>query len=184
MLAGTLVLGCGEQQSPTAPAAPLNPSFSAEVDRSPAPFGFAFGGDGRILVIGLTIEDLLAICSNNEPNIDLLDQLAVTRPDQSIKLLLRGKDVNVFVLDSPTSVPCDELLDVPRFTGTARVLYTDSDLDLSGHGADASMIQVTGTVTDESGQLYHLVALNHQVVDPSNTSFDNFQKIRLTPIGR
>jgi hypothetical protein len=180
MLATALALGCGDQQPSTAPAADL-PAPSLGVERGTAEFGFGFSDGRRTVFVGLTIEDMINICAGTEHTNDQLNQLTVTRPDGSFKLLLRGEE-NVVVLEA-VGLPCDNLLDVPRLTGTARVVVTDSDVDLTGHGADASMLHVTGTVTDESGQLYHLVALNHQVVDPSNTSFDNFQKIRLTPIG-
>ena len=179
VLASALALGCADQQSPTAPADPVAPSLS--VERGTDEFGFGFS-DGRLTVfLGATIEDLIGICAETEFTIDQIHRLTVTRPDGSSKLLLRGKE-DVVVLEA-VGLPCGNLLDVPRLTGTARVVVTDSDVDLTGHGADGSMVQVTGTVTDESGQQYHLVALTHQVVDPSNTSFDFFAKIRLAPIG-
>ena len=51
------------------------------------------------------------------------------------------------------------------------------------------MLHVTGTVTDESGQRYHLVALSQQVLAPGHPAPDvvvqhSEIKIHLTPIGR
>jgi hypothetical protein len=79
---------------------------------------------------------------------------------------------------------------VATYTGTAGVIFNDSDVDLSGAGADASMVHIVGTVTDRNGQKYHLVAMNHAIVPPEFTSTDDFEfrngfiKIKLTPIGR
>ncbi|MBA3555459.1 MAG: hypothetical protein H0W29_11945 [Gemmatimonadales bacterium] len=79
---------------------------------------------------------------------------------------------------------------MPTYTGTARVVLNDSDVDLSGHGADAAMLHVVGTVTGQNGELYHLVLVNQSVVAPEFTSTDDFTfrhtvfKIKLTPVGR
>jgi len=182
-LASTLALGCADHQSPTAPADSPAPSLS--VERGTVPFAFAFSDVGHTLFIGLSIEDLTSLfCTGTEFDVDLLNQLTVTRPDDSIKLLLRGKDVNVVVVEF---VNCDNLIDL-SLTGTARVLYTDSDAFVTGKRADASQIQVTGTVTDASGQQYHLTAVDVRVIAPGSTAenpvdLNSVIKIKLTPIG-
>lgn len=67
---------------------------------------------------------------------------------------------------------------------TVRVHYEDNDLFVSGNGANASQITVKGTVTDESGQEYHLTSFSHQVLAPgSSVTLQSKVKIQLTPIG-
>ena len=192
-LASAFVLGCDDSESTTAVADdPTAPSQSVERGTGPFPFGvFGFSDGRRTLIFGAPFEDLVSFCPAPVPPVDLFDQLTVTRPDGSTKLVLTGEDVHVSIFEAVSSTCDNTLLDAPRFTGTVRVILTDSDADLSGHGADASQIIVTGIVTDESGQQYHLVALSHQVLSPAST-LDPFNlvvlnskvKIQLTPIGR
>jgi hypothetical protein len=103
-------------------------------------------------------------------------------------LLQRAKDLPVVVFASPPLDECD-LLETPLFTGTAQAIIADNDVFLTHHGANAFDLRVTGTVTDESGQEYHVVARIHQVHSREST-LDNFiplnffQEIQLTPIAR
>ena len=95
--------------------------------------------------------------------------------------------VNVVAIELAGPAFCDSPLGV-GFAGTARVLYTDSDVFVSGNRADASQIQVTGTVTDGSGQRYHLLAINVRVIAPGSTpdnpvDLNARAQIRLTPVG-
>ena len=51
------------------------------------------------------------------------------------------------------------------------------------------MVHVTGTVTDESGQAYHLVTFGHQILEKGHPAPDVVVKhakfhITLTPIGK
>lgn len=68
-------------------------------------------------------------------------------------------------------------------------MVNDSDVDLSGPGADAAQVHPVGTVSDESGQRYRLVSFVQTFVAPEFTSVDDFEfrrvnvKIQLTPIG-
>jgi hypothetical protein len=183
MLTAALLTGCSEQQSPTTPADTPPPSLS--IDRGTTPFGFSFDDAQRQVFIGLTYEDLIRIyCTETDFDVDEVKEFIVHRPDESAKVLLRG-EVNVVVVEKSHEgeVNCDDVLAAPHLTGTARVMVNDSDADFSGHGAAAIQLQVVGTVTDEAGQHWHLVAITHQVVDPSNTSSNNWVKINLTPIG-
>lgn len=186
-LAGALALACDEPQSLTAPAAdPTAPSLSVERVTGPFPFGvFGFSDGSRTLIFGAPLEDLVRFCPAPVPATDPFEQLIVTRPDGSVHITARGEEVHVFVFEatSPTG-NCAELLEAPRFTGTVRVHDTDNDGFVSGNRANASQIQVTGTVTDESGQLYHLVAFSHQVLArESGVVLNSKVKIQLTPIG-
>ena len=186
VLAGALALGCGDQQAPTAPAAdPPAPSLS--VDRSTGPFfSLGFGNEQFSVIIGSTFENWIAFCTTGEQTWDEWTILTVTRPDGSQKNVFKGEDQHLLVWANPADI-CTES---PDYTGTARMVAEDSDVDLRGHGADASGFTVTGTVTDASGQRYHFVAAFRLTVAPEFTSTDNFvidwraQKIQLTPIGR
>jgi hypothetical protein len=94
-----------------------------------------------------------------------------------------GKEVNVIVFDEAGASDCAELLDAPHLTGTARVLFTDNDLFVSGNRAESTLLQVTGTLTNESGQKFHLVSMSHSVFAPDGTVLNSKVTIQLTPIG-
>jgi hypothetical protein len=184
-LAGALVLGCADQQSPTPAAEAPVPSLS--VDRGTANFAFGFGNDERLVIIGTTLDNWLAFCTAGDVgDFEEWQVFTVTRPDGSFKQTLKGDDLHVLVWD----LPADPCADTPVYTGTARALATDSDVDLTSHGADASGHRVTGRVTDASGQVYHLMATFLLTVAPEFNSLDEFlitwhkQKIEVRPIGR
>ena len=115
----------------------------------------------------------------------------MTRRDGSFKLQYKG-EVNVVVVDGAAfdAAFCTDPDAVPTWTGTARLILNDSDFDLTGPGADAAMMHLVGTVTDQGGQRYHLTAINQSVVAPEFDSADDFEfrhqnvKIKLTPVGR
>lgn len=184
-LAGAL--GCGDQRPPTAPTADLpGPSLSVARVTGPFPFGvFGFSDGNRTLIFGAPFEDLVAFCPAPVPTNDPFQQTIVTRPDGSFHITARGEAVHVVVFEA--SIPganCDALLGAPHYAGTVRVHYTDNDVFVSGNRANASQITVTGTVTDESGQEYHLTAFSHQVLAPVSGSVLNAKvKIQLKPIG-
>ena len=187
-LASALALGCGEQQSPMAPADQPAPSFPATVERitDVFPFGvFGFSDGSRTLIFGAPFEDLVTFCPAAVPTTDLFELLIVTRPDGSQKLNALGDAVHVVVFDAfVPDAGCDVLLGAPHYTGTVRVHYVDNDVFVSGNRANASQITVTGTVTDESGQEYHLTSFSHQVLAPVTGDVLNAKvKIHLTPIG-
>jgi hypothetical protein len=185
VLAGALAFGCADSRSPTGVAAgPTGPAFS--VDRGTQPFGFAFADDRFVLFLGLTIENVTtAVCVGGQVDVEELQALTVTRPnDGSLKTLQRGTLTLVAI----------ELSDVPdfcadptlAFVGSGEVLYTDNDVFVSGNRANASQIQVNGTVTDASGQAYNLTAINVTVRAPGEDPDDILNqntKIKLNPIG-
>jgi hypothetical protein len=140
---------------------------------------------------GLTMEVLVSISCTGAPfEVDQVNQLLVTRPHGSTKQQLKG-DVNVVVVDLTAFEQsfCQDPSAVPTYTGVVRLIVNDSDADLSGPGADAAQVHVNGTVTDQNGLQYHLVAFIQTVVAPEFTSPDEFEfhhenvKIKLTPIG-
>jgi hypothetical protein len=191
-ITGAFALGCADSKSPTAPTAVAADHLALSVERGTQAFGFG-GDDGtHIVFVGLTVEDLVsAFCTGAPFEVDELNSLLVTRPDGSTKLQLKG-DANVVVVDLAAFEQsfCQDPSAVPTYTGTAGVVLNDNDVDLSGHGADAAMLHVVGTVTGQNGQRYHLVLVNQSVVAPEFTSTDNFTfrhtvfKIKLKPIGQ
>jgi hypothetical protein len=190
------VLGCGEQPSPTSLADEL-PVPSLSVERGTAPVSsigfFGFHDLPFRLFIGVTVENLLdGVCTGTPFDTARVNQLVVTRPDGSMKQQLKGR-VNVVVVKGVSGLQsfCEDPSAASIYTGTARLLLNDSDVDLSGRGADAVQIHVVGTVSSENGRRYHLVGFNQGVVAPEFTSTDNFfsfrhdvAKIKLTPLGR
>jgi hypothetical protein len=184
----TLALGCDDQQN--SPMGPATDPLAFSVERGSVAFGLGFDDGILGVFIGLTVEDLVsAFCTGAPFEVDQVDQLLVTRPDGSTKQQLKG-DVNVVVVDVTAFFEsfCENPSAVPTYTGIVPLVANDSDVDLSGPGADASHAHVSGTVTDQSGQRYRLVAFVQGVVAPEFTSVEDFfefrhenLKIKLTP---
>jgi hypothetical protein len=186
-----LALGCADSKSPTAPTTTAAGNLANSVERSTVDILLGIDDGIQIVFIGGTVEDLVnAFCTGAPFEVDQVTQLLVTRPDGSMKLQIKG-DVNVVVMDLTAFEQsfCEDPSAVATHTGTGRLALNDSDLDLSGPGADAAQVHVVGTVTDQGGQRYHLVAFVQSVVAPEFTSPDDFEflhghaKIELTPNG-
>jgi hypothetical protein len=184
-LAGSFVAGCADQQPPTAPLDPVAPSPS--VERSIQHFGFGGEDDQHVVIFGATAENLAAFCATGVENFDAWTVLTVTRPDGSQKVGWQGTGLHVLVWN----LPADICAESPDYTGTARLVLADNDVDLSGHGANGTGQTGTGTVADADGARYHLLWVNRSTVSVEFTSdeepfvFDTHMfKIQLTPIGR
>jgi hypothetical protein len=184
-LTGTLAIGCGEQSSPMAPVDPFAPSLS--VERTIEHFAFGGGDDQHVVIFGATAENWATFCATRAENFDAWTVLTVTRPDGSQKVGWQGTGLHVLVWNLPADI-CTES---PDYTGTARLVLADNDLDLSGHGANGSGQTGTGTVTDANGQRYRLLWVNRTTVSVEFTSdeepfvFDTHMfKIQLTPTGK
>jgi hypothetical protein len=145
------------------------------------------------VAVGLTFEDVVAICEGTPFDVPTADQLTVTRPEgqddfeESFKQLTRAKDLPLTVFES-TGPACD-LLAVPHYEGTGQAFIEDNDVLLTHNGANSFNIRVRGTVSDEDGQKYHVVGRFHYVVSSASTSanpvfLNSFVDIKLTPIGR
>lgn len=183
MLAATLMTSCAEQQSPTAPADSPAPRFS--VERGQTEFGGGFDDGSRTLFAGLTLENLTNLFCGDPFDLDQLSALAVIRPDGSIKEQLRG-EANVVVVEAPPelALTCDGLRTAPHLTGTARVIINDNDAQGSGARGNAFQFHVVGTVADDGGQAFHLVAFIKGVFQPGSTLPDHLKtKIQLSPTG-
>jgi hypothetical protein len=190
VLASALALACGEQQSPTASDNFAGPSFGATAERSAAPTLTFFGNEQLTVGVGGTAEQWAELCATGDTEgADVMTLLTITRPDGSQKGTLKGRNLDIVVWDIPGSAPFggDICAEDPVYAGTGHVIITDSDADLSHPGADASGETLVGTVTDASGQRYHLVAAIRFTV--AENTLDNFvidvhsSKIQLTPIG-
>jgi hypothetical protein len=183
-LASAVALGCTDQQPPMAPATDLPIASSATADRSTGPFfALGFGNDQYTALIGATLENWLTFCQTGEENWDDWEILTVTRPDGSQKTTTKGSAQHLLVWQNPA----DLCADTPDYSGIVRSLATDSDVDLSGNGADASGHRVRGIVSDASGQRYRFHSVFQLTVAPPYT-LDNFvivwhsQKITIRPI--
>jgi hypothetical protein len=182
---GALALGCGEQSSPTAPLDPLAPSFSAE--RTIEHFGFGFGDEHTLVILGATAENWAAFCATGAENWDAWTVLTVTRGGGSQKVGWQARGLHALVWN----LPADACAESPDFTGTASFTNHDNDLDLSAHGANATGFIARGTVGDASGQDYHLISVFNGTISRIYTSVDepfvldqHVQFVRLTPTGR
>jgi hypothetical protein len=192
-----LLAGCersGSSLSPEAnePFAPArSPGLSFIADRSTAEFNLVFAADGYALFIGVTLEQVIGICEGRLPPVPTWNQLTVIRPEgrddfeESLKQLSQAKDLPITIFEfslPPFGHECD-LLGAPHYTGTGQAIVADNDVSLTHNGANAFNLRVTGAVTDDSGQPYHLVARVLGVLSRETESLNGFLKIRLTPIG-
>src|SRR5215217_3028822 len=164
LLASALALACGEQHSPTAPLDAAAPSLS--VERTIEHFVYGGGDDQHVVIFGATAENWATFCATQAENFDAWTVLTVTRPDGSQKVGWQGTGLHVLVWN----LPADICAEAPDYTGTAQLVLADSDLDLSGHGADGTGQTGTGTVTDASGQRYRLLWVNRSTVAVEFTS--------------
>lgn len=182
-LTGVLALGCGEQTSPTAPVGLLAPSLS--VERTTDHFGFAFGDEHYLVILGATAENWAAFCATGAENWDEWTILTVTRPDGSQKLGEQTRDLHALIWNQPAD-PCAVS---PDYTGTASYTNHDNDLDLSAQGANGTGMITRGMVSDASGQDYHLLSVFNGTISRIYTSADNYvldqhvEFVRLTPVG-
>jgi hypothetical protein len=184
-LTGALALACDEQTSPTAPVDPRAPSFS--VERTIEHFGFGFGDEHYLVILGATAENWAAFCATGAQNWDAWPVLTVTRPDGSQKVGWHARGLHALVWNQPA----DACAESPDYTGTASNTNHDNDLDLSAHGTNATGIITRGTVSDASGQDYHLISVFNGTISRIYTSADepfvldqHVQFVRLTPTGR
>ena len=182
-LTGVLALGCGEQTSPTAPVGLLAPSRS--VERTIEHFGWGFGDDHYLVILGGTAENWAAVCATGAENWDEWTILTVTRPDGSQKLGEQTRDLHALIWNQPAD-PCAVS---PDYTGTASYTNHDNDLDLSAQGTNATGLIWEGKVSDASGQDYDLLSVGVFFVTRIYTSADNYvldqhvEFVRLTPVG-
>jgi hypothetical protein len=198
-LTGALVLGCVDQQLPTAPLggappSPAAPAF-ARGDLGAGGGGIGRGGAlgfgiwfsdperGLTTVIGIPasgISDLRFCGGTEEP--EFWPALFVGRPDGGLKLLLKNREASVAVWRLVSEDLCGVLATTePYAVGTARVRLTDneaSDFPIAPGGNSASL-HAQGTVTVlATGEELHYQAVTHTVLPRGATSFDDLRLFR------
>ena len=104
--------------------------------------------------------------------------------EQQVVALLRPHPTDDILADICT----EEFLALPHLEGTGRFINTDTDVELTGHGADASCFNISGTVADESGNRFHVTVVLRGLValgsDLPDFDFIVHQfKFQLKPIG-
>ena len=182
-LTGLLALGCGEETSPTGSVDLVAPALS--VERTIEHFGYGFGDDHYLVILGGTAENWAAFCATGAENWDAWTVLTVTRPDGSAKVGYQGSDLHALIWN----LPADPCAVSPDYTGMASYTFNDNDWDLSAQGAEATTQIVRGTVSDASGQDYDLLSVFNGTIKRIYTSADNYvldqrvQFLRLTPVG-
>ena len=118
-LAGTIALGCGGSQSPTA----TDELPSLNVVHDTLVIGFIGGDFHYTIFVGTSLEDLIHHCSPGRPgfNLPTWDELLVNRPNGSIKELLKAKQLEVTVFEVgyfPVFADECDPLGARHFTGT------------------------------------------------------------------
>jgi hypothetical protein len=188
-------LGCGDQQSPTAPLggttpSPTVPSYArgdhgsggAIVLRGTLLAGFWFSDPTRGLttLIGVPaagISDLSACGGTEEP--EPHDLLGVIRPTGALKFLMKSQETSVAVWQLVVGGGLEDLcgplaMTAPYAVGTARFRYVDNDLELPIEpGGNAVSLHANGTVTIvETGAQVRYLAVAHSVIPPGGTLAD------------
>ena len=133
-LAGSFILACADVSSPTGPtvaAEAVSAQPAALVSRFTGPF-FQFLVDGDLIaVMGLSPDQLPALCAGDESVLDELHFQEVTRPDGSLKLVLRARPRLIIYSIAGVSDLCDLSAVAPLATGKIQMTQTDNDLFVS-----------------------------------------------------
>jgi hypothetical protein len=182
MLAGVLVLSCGERPTPAEPGPPSfrtsnNPDGpGAIVTRSDELVGFAnCDAEADICyLMGSSLEYLIRQCEEGLPPEDPATRLIVVRPDGSVHLLFRAKDAHLLVWDAPADFCADQ----PFAIGTGQLIVVENS------GVNRFGFRLHGTVSAlADGQRYHLFNMLHLIVPPDGEARITSFQFRFTPIG-
>jgi hypothetical protein len=202
MLATALVLGCGEQPTPSEPGTSPRPSFRTEQNPDgPGAFAihipeasFLAGGDPDnpelTVLAGATFAEHVHFCETGEPPFPM-DRLLVFRPDGSIMTRVQGAQVPLVIWQTapnPTGDPfadvcTEEFLALPHLDGTGQFLDVDNDLTGSGNRGNAFGFRIVGQVSSEAGDRFHFLGKSHEVILRSGQSRSTFE-LTLRPIGQ
>ena len=190
----TLAAGCGEPQSPDAPASPIptsSPSLSqgdrgsagAVISRGALAIGFIIADQeqGLTTTIGVTFEDLGRLCAG-EAVLPEIAALFVERPTGAVKFQLKGDALPVVVWQVLSDDACGVLATTePYAEGAAGLRLLDNDAgDFPVEpGGNASTLHAVGTVeVVASGDELHYQAVAHSFLPRGATSFDDLRFIR------
>lgn len=152
-----LVLACNEAPIPT------DPAMEALVTRGPAGYAtvLADPSSNLSLVAGVTYQQLAEVCPTFTGlfTFDPGTFLNVLRPDRSLKVLFKGKNVNVVVF--PGVFPgdfCTGFFSVPPLvTGIVNAAFQDNDFFASGNRTDSFHEHLTGRGRyTETGRRVHI----------------------------
>jgi hypothetical protein len=193
-LTGALLLGCADQQSPTAPLSgssplPAGPAFA----RGDLGAGVGGGGIGRggalgfgiwfsdldrglTTLLGIPASRILDLCSGTADP-EFWPALFVGRPQDGLKVLLNNRETSVTVWQLVSDDLCGVLgTTEPYAVGTAHARLTDneaSDFPIAP-GGNSAAIRANGTVTVlATGEELHYQAVSHLLRPPGATSPDD-----------
>ena len=184
-LAGALVLGCADQQSPTAPTDPPTPSLRAE--RVPVLSPVLLGGDpSNPLAVqagfeaGLTAED---ICPDNGEHVDPNAQgQGIFTPPGGLHVSVSARDVSLVVYEFGEGIVTDicQLVGAPVL-GTGSGKYT-INFEVTGPGVLAVHATVQGIIDLTSGGQARVLGTARVLILPDGTLKFDVEQVRLTPL--
>src|SRR3954468_6719699 len=182
LLAGALVLGCGDQPGPAEPASAAIPSpdfdGSTVIHDEQGAFVFLDPETGLSGVIGWTFAELELFCTTGEITIGALQEVLVFRPDESLHQQLHGAQIPLEVWQSPSPDLC-AVLDEPHLTGSGQFMLTDSDVFVSGNRTDAAHLSLHGQVTSETGERFQALWNFHAKIQKGSSEQINRSDFRL-----
>jgi hypothetical protein len=182
-LAGALVLGCADQQSPTDDS----PAPSLRAERVDIVNAFQMGGDpSNPLALGVALDaDVTAedICAGNfTPDQNQGFGQGIFTPSGGVHIHTSGRDVNLVLYQfggGPVSGPCDLVGSPILGTGTGKFTYS---LQVSGPGAVTSHVTVQGTIDLVSGGQARVLGTARVTILPGGTLLFDEERVRLTPL--
>jgi hypothetical protein len=182
VLAGSLTLGCADQQSPTDALAP-----SSAVERVPVFSPVLLGGDpGNPLAVqagyaaGLTAEE---ICPDNGEQVDPNSQgQAIFTPPGGVQINVSARDVSLVVYQFGEGIVSDicQLVGAPVL-GTGSGQYS-TQFVVGGSGATVLHITARGIIDLVSGGQARVLATAQVTILPNGTLVLDDERVTLTPL--
>ena len=185
MLAGALIIGCGDSPRVTDPTDSPGPSLRAQKFINIS--AFAMGGDPSNPIAmmvgfdaGTTPEDVCADPTGHGNN--LLGQVIIT-PQGGFLLHVSGHDINLVVLefgDGPVTGQCD-LVGAPIIaSGTGKA--TSETLAARPGAALVAHVTVQGIVNLNAGGQARVLGTARVTLLPDGTLLFDEERVRLTPL--
>jgi hypothetical protein len=177
------VLGCTEPAGLASDRGRENPSGpSPRTEHNPEGFGavvihaeqgaFLSGGDGLVMLIGWTFDELEEFCATGDVTIGSLKELFVFRPDGSLKYGLRGARIPLLVWQTDNFDLCGHFF------------ASDNDFNVSLNRTESTVGSVHGQVTSEDGQRFRFTQKFHAVILRTGEVHKFVFTNVLTPIGK
>jgi hypothetical protein len=184
-ITGSLVLGCADPRSPTAPTD--QPAASLSAEQVPVFSPVLLGGDpGNPLAVqagyeaGLTAED---ICPDNGEHVDPNSQgQAIFPPSGGFRINVSARDVSVVVYDFGDGIVTNicQLAGAP-ILGTGSGKYSTQFI-VTGSGATVLHITLQGIIDLASGGRARVLATAQVTILPDGTLLFDEERVRLTPV--